>query len=454
MGKEATGNTFTRNGKTYARTPIGGGKRHIVQIEDPKRAAVLASIATTLRATKDPGIVDMLPKLLDRAGPADAKALRTILETVERLASGKVAPIKVGVTQGATFADVAKAWTSGELAKRYPDHAKEKKSAGGDVSRLEKHITPIIGSVPMARFTIEHAENVMASLPKDLADGSRRHVAQIVNRVVGLAVYPLKMLAANPLPKGWMPRVRDKKQQAMPFPFEADKLVSSPAVSLPLRLLAGFIAREGMRHEEAEGLTWGDVDLAQGIVDLEENKTDDPRSWALRPGTARALRHWHALQGKPEGASLVFVNDDGAKLNARAGDDFREALRLVGVVRPELHEGSATTTPTGFHGLRALFVTESLARGMTESWVGDRTGHQTSEMINTYKRKGRMFAQANVTPLGDLDVVLGWAHRDPLRDRLPHEEEGVSVVTPGDHWVGHEGLEPSANGLRVHCSTN
>lgn len=22
------------------------------------------------------------------------------------------------------------------------------------------------------------------------------------------------------------------------------------------------------------------------------------------------------------------------------------------------------------------------------------------------------------------------------------------------YWVGHEGLEPSANGLRVHCSTN
>ncbi len=162
-----------------------------------------------------------------------------------------------------------------------------------------------------------------------------------------------------------------------------------------------------MRHGEAEGLTWADFDLENGVVRLDKNKTDDPRSWAMRPGTTRALKHWHELRGKP--SRLVFVDTKGAALVARV-DEYRAALLAVGVTRPEIDEDRLyTSKATGFHALRALMVVKALARGESERWVSDRTGHRSSQMISRFQRRARTLAEAPMTELADLDVVRGCA---------------------------------------------
>ena len=58
--------------------------------------------------------------------------------------------------------------------------------------------------------------------------------------------------------------------------------------------LFGVLEREGMRREEAADLRWSDVDLARGVVRLDENKTEDPRAWALDAGVAAALGIWRS----------------------------------------------------------------------------------------------------------------------------------------------------------------
>ena len=59
-------------------------------------------------------------------------------------------------------------------------------------------------------------------------------------------------------------------------------------VPLVERLFYGVLAREGLRASEALSLTWEDVDLENGMLHLDENKTDDARSWALDLGVAEA----------------------------------------------------------------------------------------------------------------------------------------------------------------------
>jgi integrase len=54
------------------------------------------------------------------------------------------------------------------------------------------------------------------------------------------------------------------------------------------------------------------------------------------------------------------------------------------------------------HDLRATFVTVSLATGKTETWVADRTGHKSSEMINRYRRSAWTWSE---TALGGLDPL-------------------------------------------------
>jgi integrase len=96
-----------------------------------------------------------------------------------------------------------------------------------------------------------------------------------------------------------LPKITKRKAKAALYPEEEAAVLACTAIPLPNRMLYGFVAREGMRSSEALRMTWGDLDLERGAVRLDVNKTDDPRAWALDPGTALALRRWRKILGSP-----------------------------------------------------------------------------------------------------------------------------------------------------------
>jgi integrase len=459
MGKQASGNVFESRGKLYARTALGGGKRHCAHLDMPRaeadtRSEVLASIARDVRATKDAAAIEMLPKLLDRAATADSEKLKQVLELVGRLVGGRVVPAKSTPVQLVTFKSLGDRWVSGELARDFPDYIKKKRSAGSDKNLLTKWIYPLVQDVPLSRFTLDHAEQVMRALPPALAPATRRHVALAMSRVLKMAVFPLRIITLFPLPSGFLPKAGDGKKQEMLYTDEHDRYLAHTATPFLSRLLAGFLAREGMRHDEAESLTWADIDLERGIVRIDENKTDDPRSWAMRNGTAAALAHWYALRQRPKPGTLVFSRDGRTKLRARP-DDYRAELLAAGITRPELHHGTKVTKPTAFHACRALFVTEALAFDKSEAWVIARTGHKSSQMVAEYRRKARTFTEAKLPPLGRLDACLGVEpYRDPIQDPPASPQKPKKKKKASFMLVGRQGLEPWARGLKVPCSTN
>jgi integrase len=59
------------------------------------------------------------------------------------------------------------------------------------------------------------------------------------------------------------------------------------------------------------------------------------------------------------------------------------------------------------HDLRASFATLALASGKSETWVADRTGHKSSQMINRYRRSARTAAE----------LGLGWFA--PMHEAIP-----------------------------------
>lgn len=59
-------------------------------------------------------------------------------------------------------------------------------------------------------------------------------------------------------------------------------------------------------------------------------------------------------------------------------------------------------------------MTVALANGKTEAWVADRTGHRSSQMINTYRRTARTYAERN---LGELL---------PMVEAIPELAEALS----------------------------
>jgi hypothetical protein len=191
---------------------------------------------------------------------------------------------------------------------------------------------------------------------------------------------------------------------------------------------------------------------AASVGGTQAELTDDPRSWALDPGVARALKMWKEAYCKD--AKLddhVFVDPMvGAPLyTLHLADHLREDLRAAGVTRPALFERSDVRRPIRVHDLRATFVTVSLANGKTETWVADRTGHRSSVMINRYRRAARTWAELSMGPLSPLDDAIPELR---LPHGLPHDGPPEERER-GPNFAEREGFEPSVP-LRVHMISN
>ncbi len=470
MPARATGSTRWKDGRWIARITLAK-KRVVVHLatcvtrddEDKAktRTELLARLAGQLTAA---GRGDVAMPLLDRAAGRDGKALSDVLEAAKRLCAGEAAPVSAAVT----FADFAERWTSGALHARYPDHVKDI-DQDDNRERLAKYVLPLVGSVPLREFGIDQADAVMSALPPTLSRPTRRHVAQVMSRVLTLAAFPGRIIAQNPLPKGYLPQIGPGKAKAFLYPDEDARLMRTTSVELSSRVLYGFLAREGMRSQsEAGRLTWSDLDLVRGMLKLDENKTGDPRAWALNPGVVRAMAEYKRLRKPASENELVFVDADGEGLldedDSKIVDRFRRHLQEAGVARAELFERSQTRQRIRVHDLRATFVTLSLANGQTETWVADRTGHRSSVMINHYRRAARQVAELNLGmlmpldeaipelrpspttkpsgPVRDLDVGrdVGRSAADPLHSAFA--SPGISLSVPGSSRGGTRTLKP------------
>ncbi len=374
------------------------------------RANVVAKLAQRLRRAGVLETPDAI-KLLEMAAATAPALLQGVLQVAGELAGGEL--IGAAPTSVLTFGEIAKDWTDGNLHKRFPDHVRAVRGSEMNASRLAKLCAVEVGGmrlgdVPIDRFTLDHAEAAMRSLPTEAKRPlTRRAYAVLVNRVVGLAIYPLRLIAVSPLPRGFVPKMG--KMPAFPYlyPDEDTKLLGCKDVPLWRRILWGTLAREGMRKSEAlQCRRDNGFDLVRGVAALDKNKTDDPRAWVLGADVASALRVYADLRGVESG-ELVFTDEHKRPLDdAKLAELFRADLETAGVKRPELFENGENRRRIRAHDLRGTFVTLALATGRTETWVADRTGHKSSVMINRYRRAARQAGELGLGWLAPLDWSL------------------------------------------------
>lgn len=337
----------------------------------------------------------------------DLEQARDCLAVAERQAKRK-APEPKPPSAAMTVRALAERWTSGALHRDYPDQVKAKRSADDDASRFERYIFPVIGDKLVVDVTLDDCEAVMRRLPGKLRPATRRNVARTLGRLLKMAVYPLRLIERTPIPEGFTPKLGPRRAKQALYPSEVSRLMAATSVPLCYRMFWGWCATEGVREGEAMRLTWADFDLTRGAVRLDRNKTDDARSWAIDPGVAAALRAWRELRSTEDQGERVFVDESGRPLiNYTLVKLLLRHLRVVGLheERPELFVTTKERQRMRVHDLRGTFVTVKLAIGKTESWVADRTGHKSSDMINEYKRQARTFAELG---LGDFEP-MGWA---------------------------------------------
>ncbi len=430
MPRAATGTVYERNGRWYVRVSLGGKRPAydlgtIDEAAAKKRGAIVAALARTLAKS---GQAEIAPAILRKAAAATEKELATLTKMVN---GGRL--VKQGSTEGLTIRELGKLYTSGELAKRYPRHraTKVKKTIGDDERQLRLYVYPIVGDIEVARFTRDHADQVLAALPDHLGDSSARHVALALTKVLKLAAEPMRLIGVSPIPHGWVPQPTDPESLAKSYLYPSDDrdLLGSTEVPLVRRLAYGLLAREGFRKGELLALRWRDLDLERGVITLDENKTKRPRLWPLGPDVVEGLKRWRELTEEPLPEDRVIPMHD------IRSDDLRDALQAAGVEREQLFDSTGNRLAMRVHDLRATFVTLALATGKPEEWVRRRTGH-TSSALKLYERTAKTFAE----------LQLGWLA--PLHEAIPELRSVTGSVTDSASSLGPvEGnLNDSAGG--------
>src|SRR5262249_28067177 len=144
------------------------------------------------------------------------------------------------------------------------------------------------------------------------------------------------------------------------------------------------------------------------------------RAWALDPGVAEAMRLLKHMRPNAEDDDHVFLDEYGRPVvDDHLADRFREHLKAAGIDRKQLYEHTGNRRGTRLHDTRATFVTIALAKGRSEAWVADRTGHRSSQQISTYRRAARSVAEPGLGDLYPLALAI-----PELRDRGGERETG------------------------------
>jgi integrase len=441
--------------------PVRGGHRVRLRYGNGQRGRFVIKLTDEQQAQRRAQALQVLANDLARAGKhteapiilrkgaalTSESEFKEVVRFAEGLCTGRV---KVTSTSTPTVKELGTDWTSGKLHERYPDQIKLKRTSDDDHQRLNDYVYRVIGTKPITEVTLDDCERVMKQLPANLSQMTRRNIGQTIVRLLNMAVYPLRLVERSPIPQGFLPKMPKARAMACLYPDEDSRLMACVTVPLAFRLLWGFLCREGMRESEALTLTYGDVDLARGGVRLDRNKTDDPRAWALSPGVAEALAT-HKTKFRPDAqpTDLVFVDVNGGAFDPlELAETLRTHLATIGLKqeRPELFASTKERMMIRVHDLRGTFVTVALANGRSESWISDRTGHRSSQMIAKYKRPSRTLEELH---LGDLL---------PLSEAIPELSETRPSSGPPKRKCANAGAAPKhANsinyGMRARGAT-
>ena len=274
------------------------------------------------------------------------------------------------------------------------------------------YILPRIGDVPLAKLDADRIANLYADLLENgrtgacgttggLSAKSVRNIAGVLHKALTDAV-KRKHLLANPadgvdLPKWRRPdlNVWDERQAAAFLNYV--ETTGDPMAALWRLMLA-----TGLRRGELLGLTWADVDLVDGFLNVVRSRTttgvDTPktskgrRSISLDDGTVDALARWkdqHEVAATTFGvwsSPYVATDLDGRPIQPLAFTRrFQAAAKRAGLPIPRLHDGRHTA------------ATLALQAGVPINVVSGRLGHEhVSTTLDVY---------AAYLPLADRDAA-------------------------------------------------
>ena len=220
-----------------------------------------------------------------------------------------------------TFERWGKQWIKARREQRKPPA-----TVGDDESRLRDHLTPELGDLVLEDLDVRHIEELIEVLHEKVSEAtgerlSRNTIANVWGTLTKCLADAEKELKRQGVP--WVNPVDvlddSKKPKRVKRPRgyyrrdELEALISDPRIALDRRAFWALLFLTGMRHDEAAGLRWGDIDRSATPlpkIDLHEQAGGRPlkedrhdqglrRAIPLHPVLGVVLERWRS-QGWPD----------------------------------------------------------------------------------------------------------------------------------------------------------
>lgn len=283
-------------------------------------------------------------------------------------------------------------------------------------------IKPVVGSKPMPAISQMDLERIK----KNLSDQGRstatiRYTLAVIRQVFNHA-------RRNGLFKGesptWAVKFPKSDNRRMRFlaPVEAGKLLGAlKGINQTVYEMAMLSLDCGLRRGEIFSLTWADVELDRGQLEIKDTKGKLNRHAFLTKRTSDNLAG--KVVGEP--ASLVFPGRDNTRIKS-ISRHFNQAVASL-----DLNRGIEDRRQrVVFHTLRHTYASWLAEAGVPLAVIRDRLGHRDFTMLSRYTHVADRVARDTVNVLDRLHqdvepvVTQSKPHRKVLRVR-GSESEGA-----------------------------
>ena len=305
-------------------------------------------------------------------------------------------------------------WTSGEL---YENHGEVrrlgvKKSVQSDRYRLEAHVYPYVGHLPVADVTEQDIERCLAKasqaaerkLGRPWRQATKLQLYQLLKRLFDLAIKPGRLRHNSPVSVDLRPAKGRPKLYSFLYPGEFVKLVACTKVPLARRVYYVLAVYTGLRKGSLSALTWASADLVHGTLTSLESKTGLPQIFEISADLVLLLTRWYERRGRPS-LSAPIVPDLECR-PGREAETLRADLEAAGVDRSILFSKAQNVEALRFHDMRSTMVTWARRAGKGHGWISDRTGHMTEEMMRRYDRVASLLEDLRYEPFPDLSEAI------------------------------------------------
>lgn len=254
-------------------------------------------------------------------------------------------------------------------------------------------IKPVIGDKPMMEIAPVHLEKIKSNMKKKgKAARTAQYTLAIIRQVFNHAKRRDLFIGDNPVKKVKMPS-EDNRRTRFLSRDEADALLKEIHKKSPEVYQQALLSlHTGMRAGEIFSLTWGAVDLANGVLTLKNTKNGKTRAAYLTDQAKQMLEARKPESPAPD--QLVFPDRNGKKIK-QVSDTFNRAVDKL-----KLNKGvTDKRDKIVFHSLRHSFASWLVMAGTDLYVVKELLGHSDFKMTSRYAHLSENALQAAVRRL-------------------------------------------------------